>query len=341
MHKIFLIFWIFFWSNALYAEDLLKSPPPNNHPDNKEVFNFVYENDIFNKRDDGYTNGVRLAWSSYEKPVNKWVDVVAAKLIPKSVKAKKRSSIAIGQSMFTPKNLMTPNLIPDDRPYAGWLYGSYGVIYDTDKTLDTLMVTVGVVGPLSGAEETQKIVHHNMVGSPNPQGWDHQLRNEPGLILTYEKKWRNILEFSDHNFAHRFGFDITPQYGIDLGNVSTAASIGSTIRIGYDLPVDYGPPRVRPSLPGSDFFVPTKKWAGYLFAGIQGHAVGRNIFLDGNTFVQSHHVHKRTFIGDLQLGLAITRKNWRFTYTQVHMTKEFYGQEKAQKYGTLSVSYRF
>ena len=79
-----------------------------------------------------------------------------------------------------------------------------------------------------------------------------------------------------------------------------------TIRIGDDLPNNYGPPRIRPSLPGSDFFVNRDKLGWYLFAGFECRLVGRNIFLDGNTFSDSHSMDKRYLVGDFQTGVALT-----------------------------------
>lgn len=65
------------------------------------------------------------------------------------------------------------------------------------------------------------------------------------------------------------------------------------LRLGQRLPLDYGPPRIQPSLPGSGFFVPPQdRFGWYLFAGVEGRAVARNIFLDGNTFRDSRSVDK-------------------------------------------------
>lgn len=340
----FLVVLFSFFYNDVFSKEVsgpaqlppLVEPTPNKIPDNKRIFNFIYENDIFNDRDDGYTNGVRLAWLSSEEKISKANKEEIENALPIDQQSKRRMSIAIGQSMFTPKNLSDPNPIPNDRPYAGWLYSSVGALYDNGKVLNSLMVTVGVVGPLSMGEQTQKFIHHQ-TDSPNPEGWDNQIHNEPGLIVTYEKKWRNVLEF----YPYKFGFDFTPDVGVNLGNINTSAEVGGTVRIGYDLPLDYGPPRVRPSLPGSDFFTPTEKFGGYLFASVHSRAVARNIFLDGNSFRSSASVDKKPLLGELQTGIALTYKDWRVSYTQIFMTKEFYEQEKPQRFGTVSVSYRF
>jgi len=304
--------------------------------DDKSVLTLVFENDLFSNRDENYTNGVRIAWSSPEDQTPEWARWAANNILPLSSDGNKRVSIAFGQNMYTPEDTQMRNAQPDDRPYAGWLYGSIGMVSDTGKTLDNVMLTLGMVGPASLARQTQRTVH-TVMGADKPQGWDNQLHNEPGIILTVERKWRNLYEFSPFGV----GVDATPYVGMDLGNINTNASVGTTFRLGYDLPADYGPPRIRPSLPGSDFFIPSKQLGGYLFAGAEGRAVGRNIFLDGNTFEDSVSVDKKYFVGSLQAGIAVTYGATRVSYTQVFMTKEFDQQRHPQQFGALTLSHRF
>lgn len=304
--------------------------------DDKGIFSLIFENDIFAGTDQGYTNGVRMAWLSPEKNMPDWVNNAASYLPMLSSEGNKRVSLALGQSMFAPEDLDSYALVRDDRPYAGWLYGSFGLVSDTGSTLDNVMLTVGVVGPASMAEQTQKFVH-KAIDSPYPVGWHNQLNNELGVNLTYERKWRAILQAEPFGV----GIDAVPHLGVNLGNVDTNASVGTTFRLGYDLPADYGPPRIRPSLPGSDFFTPSSALGGYLFTTVEGRAVGRNIFLDGNTFTDSHSVDKEHFVGSLQVGAAITWGSTRLSYTHVFMTREFEGQNEPPQFGALTLSYRF
>jgi len=303
--------------------------------DSKGIFNMVLENDLFAGSDSDYTNGIRFSWLSSEERTPRIAREIA-RALPLANDGNKRISIAVGQSMFAPEDLSRRDLAVGDQPYGGWLYGSVGMVSDTGKTLDNVMLTLGVVGPLSRAEQTQKFVHR-VVGSPHPNGWDNQLKNEPGIVLTYERKWRNMVEISPFGLA----VDMTPHVGVNLGNVNTDASAGATFRLGYDLPLDYGPPRIRPSLPGSDFFIPTQTLGGYLFTTISERAVARNIFLDGNTFADSPSVNKKYFVGSLQVGAALAYKQMRLTYTQVFMTKEYTSQRQASNFGALTLSYRF
>ena len=315
-------------SSALAAEDVREK-------DDKGIFNVVIENDKFAGTDRDYTNGIRFAWISSEETMPGWTRTIANAL-PLANDGHKRISVAAGQSMFAPEDLSRRDVVVGDHPYAGWLYGSVGMVSDTGKTLDNVMLTVGVVGPLSYAEQTQKFVHH-ITGSPQPQGWDNQLKNEPGIVLTYERKWRSIYEISPFGLSA----DLTPHAGVNLGNINTDATAGATFRLGYDLPADYGPPRIRPSLPGSDFFIPTQELGGYLFTTIAERAVARNIFLDGNTFTDSPSVDKKNFVSSLQVGAAMTYGETRLTYTQVFMTKEYDTQKHPSVFGALTLSHRF
>jgi hypothetical protein len=137
-------------------------------------------------------------------------------------------------------------------------------------------------------------------------------------------------------------FDLTPHAGGALGNVFTYANAGVMLRYGKDLPLDYGPPRIQPSVPGSGFFIPQHGFGWYLFSGIEGRVVARNIFLDGNTFRDSRSVDKEPLVGDLQFGIVITWRDLRLSYTHVLRTREFKSQgDRRDDFGALSLSLQF
>lgn len=303
----------------------------------KGTLSVVLENDFIYNRDNNYTNGVRVAWLSTPERTPDW-SLRAARLFPLfSKEGAVRIGYAIGQDMYTPKDISLRNPPLDDQPYAGWLYGSAGLIAETGRRLDQLELTIGVVGPASLAEETQKRVHE-IVNSDEPQGWDTQLKNEPGFILTYQRSWRSVISKSILGVP----FDVTPHAGGALGNIFTYANAGIMLRCGKRLPLDYAPPRIQPSLPGSGFFVPQDAFGWYLFAGIDGRAVARNIFLDGNTFRDSRSVDKEPLVGDLQFGIAVTWKTVRLGYTHVLRTREFKSQgNPPHDFGAFSLSMEF
>ncbi len=300
------------------------------------TLSLVFENDLFYDEDRHYTNGVRAAWLSRPDTTPRWA-LRAARWFPLFPDGGSvRTGYALGQNMYTPTDITLEDPPDDDRPYAGWLYGSIGLIAETGRRLDQLELTLGIVGPASLAEHTQKLVHE-ITGSDEPRGWDTQLKNEPGIVLTYQRSWRGYVSESVAGFA----FDVTPHAGGAIGNVFTYANAGLTLRFGRRLPLDYGPPRIQPSLPGSGFFVPRDGFGWYLFAGVEGRAVARNIFLDGNTFRDSRSVDKEPLVGDLQFGIAFSWGDIRLSYTHVLRTREFEGQDGGDEFGAFSLSVRF
>jgi lipid A 3-O-deacylase len=296
------------------------------------------ENDLFGGSSDrDYTHGMRLSYFTPEGDVPDWLKTGASYMPFFAQEGKLRTGYELGQDIFTPDDISLKQLQPNQRPYAGWLYFGAGLVSDTGERVDDLNLEVGVVGPYSWAEDVQR-GWHNVIGSPQPQGWDNQIKNEPGFVLTYERKWRSMWEFP----VVGFDADLTPSAGAALGNVFTYGSVGLMARLGQDLPNDYGPPRIRPSLPGSDYFAPVPDGFGwYLFGGVEGRAVARNIFLDGNTFESSSSIDKKPLVGDLQVGAALIVGKYRLSYTQIFRTKEYYGQGATDSFGSINLSVHF
>lgn len=331
-----------FWIAAALVTLILSAHPPSaiaEEDDGKSgTFSIVMENDIFHS-DRYYTNGVRASYLAKPGKRSEWARR-AARLFPLfPEQATVQANYAIGQNMYTPKDITESNPSQSDRPYAGWLYGSIGLIAETGNWLDQLELTVGIVGPASLAEETQKFVHRN-IGSKKPMGWDHQLKNEIGGVnLGYQRSWRGLIPMK----ILGFDFDLTPPHaGGAIGNIYTYANAGATVRYGKQLVLDYGPPRIQPSMPGSEFFVPQENLRWYVFAGIDGRAIARNIFIDGNTFENSRSADKEQFVGDLQYGIVLTKGKLRVSYTHVIRSREFWHQSNQdQNFGAVSVSMQF
>jgi hypothetical protein len=252
-----------------------------------------------------------------------------------------RFSFIFGQSIFTPEDITNPNLILTDRPYAGWLYAGIGLIHRHEDysipTIDSFELDLGIVGPEAYAGDVQIWWHENVTDSPRPEGWAHQLKNEPGVLLNVERKWR--MELTPQNYEG-LQVDFLPSVGVALGNVYTYGSLGGMVRLGVNLPKDYGPPRILPGAQGSDFFKVEKgkliSWYGY--AGVEGRAMAVNIFLDGNTFADSHSVDKKYFVGDFHVGFVLVIYHARLAFSQVFRSSEFNGQKELSEFGSINLS---
>lgn len=305
--------------------------------EDRGVLTLLFENDVFFHTDRDYTNGVLAAYTDTPDDTPDWA-VSAARLLPFfAQKGDVRASYALGQNMYTPTDVSLPDPPLTDRPYAGYLYAALGLIAEDGDRLDQLQLQLGVVGPDSLAEETQKFVH-KVVHATTPEGWDTQLGNEPALVLLYERSWRAYVSGSLLGFS----FDIDPHVGGAVGNVYDYVNAGAMLRIGFDLPDDYGPMRIDPGLPGSNFYKPVSGGFNlYLFAGADGRAIGRNLFLDGNSFMASRSVAKLPLVGDLQFGVAVSIARVRIAFTHVFRTKEYHTQPGVDQFGAVSVSFRF
>jgi lipid A 3-O-deacylase len=115
------------------------------------------------------------------------------------------------------------------------------------------------------------------------------------------------------------------------------------LRIGKGLGADYGPVRVRPALSGTDYFDAERLDEGqgyYFFAGTQGRVVGRNIFLDGNSFRTSASVSKKNLVGDAQAGFSVLlSKSLRLDISVALRTEEFHGQRTPDDICTATLTF--
>lgn len=297
----------------------------------------LFENDIFFNTDRDYTNGVQFAYTTGPDRTPDWL-IDMARLLPFfAPTGEVRTSYALGQNMYTPMDTDLANPPLTERPYAGFLYGAIGLMQQNqdEMRLDQLQLQLGTVGPASLAEDTQKWVH-SIIHDAKPKAWHTQLRDEPGVVLTYERSLRLIPRQSVFGLY----IDAEPHFGGAVGNVYDYVNIGAMLRLGFNLPDDYGPLRIEPGLPGSNFFEPTGDFSAYVFAGVDGRAIARNIFLDGNTWQDSRSVVKKNLVGDLELGAAVTFARMRLAFTHVFRSREYASQMSADEFGAVSLSFR-
>jgi hypothetical protein len=299
------------------------------------TFTLQLENDLTQDTDRHYTHGSKLTCTQPDGSVPEWMDLG---LFPEG--GKQRLSFSLGQNIYTPNDLKSFDPPTTDRPYAGWLYAGIGMTSDTGTYFDSIELDLGIVGPQSYAEETQRLFHGISwihARTPHPNGWSFQLKNEPGIVATYDHVWRAVSKPVPLGFTA----EVLPQTGAALGNVFTYAEGGAMVRLGQNIASDdYGPPLIRPAPPGS---APARAdgFGWYVFAAAQERAVAQNIFLDGNTFAHSRSVDKNTWVGELTWGVVFTWDWARLALVEVNRTREFEGQEHPDAYGAMTLGIRF
>jgi len=317
------------------------------HVKNAEQKNYIsvsIENDLIGGGTDKYyTNGLRLTYFNAGTEVPPYIDKLADEIPTFDLNETTSTFFTLGQNIYTPADITIAAPQPDDRPWAGFLYGSVGLVTLQENHLDELEVTLGVVGPESLGEQVQKEVHEHLENADDPKGWDNQLDFEPGLILSWGRRWPYGLNGNWMQEMGGYRMRAEPHVNVTLGNVYSYIGSGINVTIGPDYKaIQDTPPRVRPAMPGSGYFeTPAQGWGWYLFGGLNGRLIGRNIFLDGNSFSGGPSVDKHYLVGDANLGAALTWGDYRLSYAINARSKEFYGQDEAAVFGSLTLSTRF
>jgi len=313
------------------------------------AFTLYWENDgalvkRFDSSDRHYTNGFKLE-ASFTQPLipevgtwlDSWLDLGWGGSNSGAGTGRHAGGLALAQLMFTPEDIIDPDLVEDDRPYAGFLYLSIFHQRRTERVFDHLQLDVGVVGEWAGAEGVQKFAHAAFPNEARPEGWSEQLVNELGVNMAYQRRWRS------RQIPIIWGLetDAIAQAGFQLGNVWINAGVGGTVRLGWRIPDDFGTIRISEFRDATAIPNPDERWGAYGFARVSGRVVGRDMFLDGNTLADSHSVDSNPFVGDFTLGLAARYKAFEVTYSIAWLTEEFEGQEGADSFGMWGIAWNF
>ncbi len=310
-----------------------------------------FENDLFAGTDRYYTNGVKIGWSSTD--LEKFSDTpYASPLLPilnripyiNNSGYQKNLTFALGQNIYTPDDTESKALVKGDRPYAGWLYGAVGIVLKNAAVRESFVLNIGVVGSWSFAEDAQRMVHHAR-NLAVPRGWANQLHNELGAVGVYERTWR----WPHHDRRVGLDWEFLPHAGLALGNVYDYVNGGGELRIGFNLPDDFGTPGIGPAattatpLEGAQQADRARAFdlGFYVFARADGRVVAHDIFLDGNTFGNSASVGHKWLVADLSVGASVNYKNTKLTYALNYRTLEFDGQKEGALFGSISLDVAF
>ena len=210
-----------------------------------DTISFVFENDLFAGTDQHYTNGLRLEWlgeplednqsnfsNSYTNFLCKGVN--ALPFLELDSNKKYNAGMSVYQMMYTPSEMNTTEPNYNDIPYAGHLMFSFFLFEHSDDVYDEYKLQLGIVGPASGVESVQKMIH-NLTDSTQPMGWDTQLGTHLTLGIAYDhgrRLWEKELFWGLHS-------DLIGNYGGQLGNFITALNIKSDLRIGQNYPKNF------------------------------------------------------------------------------------------------------
>jgi hypothetical protein len=202
--KYKLSFYLFFISFCIFSQEKFS----------KQV-SFRTENDLYvsSQKDRYYTNGVFLNY----------------KYLSKSKKENQEKRILewqIGHEMYTPFRAIVTSVLDHDRPFASYLFGSFGVsrVYKNNRILNTT-IQIGVIGPNAFGKELQDFIH-DLYGFKKAIGWQYQIQNAFGLNLNTTYSQFLVKDASNH-------YDISWINAAELGTVYTNISSGFYTRLSF------------------------------------------------------------------------------------------------------------
>lgn len=277
-------------------------------PKTRTVFSVLDDNDFYGKWSDKYyTNHTRFA------------------LTLDSHYANKRHNVwffSVGQEIYTPKNYYIP--VPDsrDHPYAGYLYGSVGIASYDDDFAVFKELQLGVTGDWAIAKQTQHECHA-LKDEFEPLGWDTQIHNRVVAQAIADIRKRFVL--SGACGSEDYGADFVVRGFGGLGNLRGIMSAGAQLRVGWNLPKDFGYSPMRQS--ASAVLDPQVDASIYAFLDLGADAVLWDKTLTGNNGNGSN-INPYPFVGELSIGVNMIYDRYMLTLFQTVRSKDFSTQDK-------------
>lgn len=220
---------------------------------------------------------------------------------------------------------------PMDVPYSGLLYYNRANLDIHPDVADYYGVSIGIVGPLSGAADVQT-VSHRWMGSDKPRGWGTQLENEPVFSLSRSRAWRHW--HNEHNH-----FDLITTAGARVGNLETSVTASIFLRFGEHLDNSYATSMLTQSRTSNPISL-NGGWYTYINVSV-GYTF-HQIFMDGNAFDDDPSVpYKRETLG-LGAGIAYPFEHVSVTMALYNLNAREHKTEldDAMRFGTITLAWR-
>jgi len=309
------------------------------------------ENDVFAGLDREYSSGLRFSWLSHQQQNHNDLPTLPRLFAPllgtetgainklwgSPSYSRFRYGYSLTQFIYTPVE-SGPIAPPDERPYAGWVGIGLALQAESERTFNSIELSVGVLGKSSLAEQTQEFVH-SWGNYETFLGWDSQLPQEPTFNLYFNHKRR-------YQLGKTSGFltsDLIPEVGGALGTYRTDAYAGVTFRIGHGLDRGFSDQRLSmTSTTGAWETTSQHKNTFYFLLGGRVTGVLHDISLDGNVFRDyTPIVDKRSIVAEAYAGVSFRHKNFELSYTHSFRTREYKQQNNSQEFGTVIFRWYF
>lgn len=306
-----------------------------------KMFRVSEENDFFNLNghgtDKSYSNGTRLDFY-YEKQTSRGL---LHKLMPKAGDSSRNIyAWSLMQIMVTPDNIKATTFLPNDYYYAGALFATHALYsYNAKKKYSfQTELLVGIRGPGSFAEQTQKAVHR-LIHYQEPMGWDNQLKTYPLINLRFDAE-KNLLSVNDF-------IELNAGSQLRVGSFMDMVSLYPMLRIGKMSPYFNGYLDQFGSYIKNGKLIKTQYY--FVFKPTVS-MVAYNAMLNGERENKENDAYKHTndgtgralnnYLMDFQFGAVLAHGNFAFSYMQTASTSYTDGRYN-HSVGNLLFYYRW
>lgn len=294
----------------------------------------IWHNDLFAHQDGGgYTNGAYISWydisTEGDEPLKPPVLNRPLLWMLNEQPQFTYSAHTLGQAMITPKDISKVTPDPRDAPYAGLLFFRSSYISVHEHHADAVGTTIGVLGPASGAEKTQKMIH-KITHSTEPQGWDSQLGNEPVGQVSRVRVWR-LAKADTHPF------DLLLLLNGAVGNLESSLGSGIILRAGTGLKKSFPTAALLTGRISNPMAV-DGGW--YIYAGATADYVYNQIFVNGNTFRESPSASLRHDQHSLVGGISYSWENISLGLAYQDGTSLDINTTARQRFGSIVLGWR-
>jgi lipid A 3-O-deacylase len=289
--------------------------------DHNKYFRFHYDNDFFTKFDQYYSQGITL---DYVNPSIKKFPL--AKLLWKPYKTNPQYGITFNLFGYTPKSILSDNILYGDRPFnANLSLKTFLIQADAiRKQQISTAISIGVMGPAAFGKQIQTTIH-GWLNNPLPHGWEHQIKND--VILNYQINYEKQLASVGNHFL------LNSTSELRLGTINNKINTGFNFMLGNF----------------NKRFLPVgevkRKLSYYFYGQSTANFIAYDASMQGGLFnkksaytIATGNIKRLTYQADA--GIVVNYKKLLLSYTQSFLTKEFSGGTY-HRWGGISVGVGF
>ncbi len=199
---------------------------------------FQWDNDVLVGSDGNFTNGAALTWgmniSPNQNSIN-WLADIQSTFLFKQNTNYRHWGVSFEQRIWTPEDFEQPLPQPNERPYAGHIQLQSFFSTFNEEFSQRNWLAIGLIGKDSGSEWLQTSIH-DLIGSPTPEGWHYQVKDQATIQASYEVEKLLLRDI----YLDNYQWEMSAYSYNQLGNLVSEANVGLQFRNGPNLARTFG-----------------------------------------------------------------------------------------------------